>query len=271
MPRSSMDLERRSPKAKVTSSTLVGTTKNGENMELHHKIIEVLKQEFPALVLPEIQEGFVIGIMVSIERLTPDALNPVKYMDFSYSSATGEFTYIPILGETGMGTGTSTTAEDFQSEIQWAKEHGPFTVNASVSHSGPVITVCGRTCVNVNNNFIQETFLDDEIELALSRANDKFGVEVSDDKSKIKVYPKDKNSLDDPLLLTVEHHIKFPKDRMWHAELLTDIPNIGPDPHNDPSNHVRWAGIPFSAMLDKMFDLYEDDGYTVIPAAGNPR
>ena len=27
MPRSSMDLERRSPKAKVTSSTLVGTTK----------------------------------------------------------------------------------------------------------------------------------------------------------------------------------------------------------------------------------------------------
>lgn len=27
LPRSSMDLERRSPKAKVTSSTLVGTTK----------------------------------------------------------------------------------------------------------------------------------------------------------------------------------------------------------------------------------------------------
>ena len=48
-------------------------------MELHHKIIEVLKQEFPALVIPEIQEGFAISIGVSIERLSPDEQNPVKY------------------------------------------------------------------------------------------------------------------------------------------------------------------------------------------------
>lgn len=55
-------------------------------MELHHKIIEVLKQEFTALVLPEIQEGFDVGISVTIERMTPDAQNPVKYMEFVYSS-----------------------------------------------------------------------------------------------------------------------------------------------------------------------------------------
>lgn len=231
---------------------------NGENMELHHKIIEVLKQEFPALSIPEIQEGFAISIAVSIERLSPDAQNPVKYMEFTYYSGTGEFTYVPILYEAGIGH--STTVEDFKAEIQWAKEHGPFNVKASVTHGGPYIRVDG-TRVNVNNNFAQETFFDDEIELALSRANDKFGVEVSDDKSKIKVYPKDKDSCYSPLLLTVERHIEFPKDRMWHIEFLSDIPNIGLVPHNDPRNHVRWAGIPFSVMLDKMFCIDEDDGY----------
>ena len=239
-------------------------------MELHHKIIEVLKQEFPSLVIPEIQEGFAISIGVLIERLSPDAQNPVKYMEFAYCSATGDFTYIPILlSESGIGH--PTTVEEFQSQIQWAKEHGPFNVKTSVTHGGPAITVDGRPRVKINNNFVQETFLDDEIELALSRANDKFGVEVSDDKSKIKVYPKDKDSCYIPLLLTVEHHFKFPKDRIWHIELLADISNIGTDPHNDPSHHMRWAGIPLSIMLDKMYGLYDDDLYKAIPAVGTPR
>ena len=236
-------------------------------MELHHKIIEVLKQEFPSLVIPEIQEGFAISIGVLIERLSPDVQNPVKYMEFAYCSATGDFTYIPILvSESGIGH--PTTIEDFQSQIQWAKEHGPFKVSASVTQCGHSITVDGRPRVKINNNYVQETFLDAEIELALSRANDKFGVEVSDDKSKIKVYPKDKDSFYDPLLLTVERHIKFPKDRMWHMELLTDMQINGTDPHNDPRNHVRWAGIPLSVMLDKMFGLFDDDLYKAIPAVG---
>ena len=239
-------------------------------MELHHKIIEVLKQEFPALVIPEIQEGFAISLGVLIERLSPDAQNPVKYMEFAYCSATGDFTYIPILLSKS-GIGHPTTVEEFQSQIQWAKEHGPFNVKTSVTHGGPSITVYSNSAVNVNNNFKPEFFTDDEIKLARERENDEFGVEVSEDKSKIKVYPKDKDSIYDPLLLTVERHIKFPKDRMWHLELLTDIPTIGPDQHNDPSNHVRWAGIPLSVMLDKMFDLYEDDGYKAIPAAGTTR
>lgn len=239
-------------------------------MELHHKIIEVLKKEFPALVIPEIQEGFAISIGVLIERLSPDVQNPVKYMEFAYCSATGDFTYIPILlSESGIGH--PTTVEEFQTQIQWAKEHGPFNVKTSVTHGGPAITVDGRPRIKINNNYVQETFLDDEIKLALSRVNDKFGVEVSDDKSKIKVYPKDKDSFYDPILLTVEHHFKFPTHKIWHIELLTDIPNIGPDPHNDPSNHVRWAGITLSDMLDKMFGLFDDDVYKTIPAAGTMR
>jgi len=239
-------------------------------MEMHNKIIEVLTKEFPTLVIPEIQEGFNIAILVSLERLAPDQKNPVKYMTFSYSSETGNFTYIPII-ESQSGIGHPTTVEEFHSQIQWAKEHGPFKVNASVGFGCPSITVYNKSTVNVDNNFVQETFSDDEIELALSRANDKFDVEVSDDKSKIKVFPKDKDSLDDPLLLTVERHIKFPKDRMWHMELLTDMQSIGTDPHDDPRNHVRWAGIPLSVMLDKMFGLFEDDLYKAIPAVGTPR
>lgn len=239
-------------------------------MELHDKIIEILTQEFPTLVLPEIQEGFNIAITVSLERLTPDQKNPVKYMEFSYYSETGDFTYIPIL-ELESGIGHPTTVEEFQSKIQWAKENGPFKVNASVSFGSPSITVYNKTSANVDNNFKPECFTDDEIKLARERENDKFGVEVSEDKSKIKVFPKDKDSLDDPLLLTVERHIKFPKDRMWHIELLTDIPNNGTDPHNDPRNHVRWAGIPLNVMLDKMFGLFEDDVYKAIPAVGTPR
>ena len=37
-------------------------------MELHHKIVEVLKQEFPDLKVPEIQEGF--GAYPSSTRTT---------------------------------------------------------------------------------------------------------------------------------------------------------------------------------------------------------
>lgn len=116
----------------------------------------------------------------------------------------------------------------------------------------------------LKQEFTPELFTDDEIKLARERENDKCGVEVSEDKSKIKVFPKDKDSLLDPILLTVERHIKFPKDRMWHMELLSDM-------HNDPRNHVRWAGIPFSVMLDKMFGLYDPEVYKSIPAVGTPR
>lgn len=235
-------------------------------MELHDKIIEILTQEFPTLVIPDIQYGFNIAITVYLERLAPDQKNPVKYMEFSYYSETGDFTYIPI-PESKYGIGHPITVEEFQSKIQWAKENGPFKVNASVSFGCPSITVYNKTAANVDNNFKPECFTDDEIKLARERENDKFGVEVSEDKSKIKVFPKDKDSLDDPLLLTVERHIKFPKERMWHMELLTD----GTDPHNDPRNHVRWAGIPLSVMLDKMFGLFDDDVYKAIPAVGTPR
>lgn len=236
-------------------------------MELHHKIIEVLHREFPTLVIPEIQKGFTVAITVTLERLAPDPKTPVKYMEFSYYSETGDFTYVPILLDSGIGH--PTTIEEFQSELQWAKENGPFKVNAAVDFICPSITVYNKTATNVDNTFKPECFTDDEIKLARERENDKFGVEVSEDKSKIKVFPKDKDSFDDPLLLTVERHIKFPKDRMWHIELLTDIPNIGPDPHNDPSNHVRWSGIPLSVMLDKIFGLFEDDEHIkAIPATG---
>ncbi len=83
-------------------------------------------------------------------------------------------------------------------------------------------------------------------------------MEVSYCPSQIKVYPKDKNSFNDPILITVEHHVGFPKERIWHFELLTTMATGGVEPHNDPHNHVRWVGIPFSALLDKVIATFEE-------------
>ena len=161
-------------------------------MDLHHKIIEILNQEFPTLAIPEIQKGFKIAITVTLERLAPDPKTPVQYMEFSYFSETGDFTYVPFL--LGSGIAHPTTVEEFQTELQWAKENGPFKVNASFNFVCPSITVYNKTTVNSDNNFSQETFTDDEIKMARERENDTFGVEVPEDKFKIKVFPKDKDN-----------------------------------------------------------------------------
>ena len=166
-------------------------------MELHQKIIEILNQEFPTLAIPEIQKGFKIAITVTLERLAPDPKNLVQYMEFSYYSETGDFTYVPFL--LGSCIAHPTTVEEFQTELQWAKENGPFKVNASFNFVCPSITVYNKTTVNSDNNFSQETFTDDEIKMARERENDTFGVEVSEDKFKIKVFPKDKDSIYDYL------------------------------------------------------------------------
>ena len=42
------------------------------------------------------------------------------------------------------------------------------------------------------SDFKPGLFTDDEIKLARERENDMFGVDVSEDKSRIKVFPKDK-------------------------------------------------------------------------------
>ena len=109
-----------------------------------------------------------------------------------------------------------------------------------------------------SKDFVQDKFTSDEIQQAIDRDNEKYGVEVSDCPSQIKVYPKDKNSLNDPIIITVEHHIGFPKERIWHFELMTTVTFGGVEPHNDPHNHVRWAGIPFSALLDKVIAAFEE-------------
>lgn len=109
-----------------------------------------------------------------------------------------------------------------------------------------------------SKDFVQDKFTSDEIKQAIDRSSDKYGVEVSYRPSQIKIYPKDKNSLDDPILITVEHNIRWPNERIWHFELLTAMTFGGIEPHNDLRNHVRWAGIPFSALLDKVIAAFEE-------------
>lgn len=114
----------------------------------------------------------------------------------------------------------------------------------------------------MSKDFIQDKFSEDEIQQALSRESDDYAVEVSYSPSQIKFIPKDTNSFHIPMVLTVEHHIEWPKDRCWHLELISEF---GDDPHNDPKNHCRWVGIPFSVMLDKVVFL-NDEPFYMMPA-----
>lgn len=121
----------------------------------------------------------------------------------------------------------------------------------------------------VSKDFVQDKFSSDEIKQAIDRGSEKYGVEVSYCPSQIKVYPKDKSSLNDPILITVEHHVGSPKERIWHLELLTTMTFGGDEPHNDLHNHVRWAGIPFSALLDKVVIAAFEEPIVHMPA-GTP-
>lgn len=120
-----------------------------------------------------------------------------------------------------------------------------------------------------SRNFVHDKFTSDEIQQAIDRDNEKYGVEVSYCPSQIKVYPKNKNSLADPILITVEHNIKWLNERIWHIELLTTMAFGGVEPHNDPRNHARWAGIPFAALLDKVVIAAFEEPIVHMPA-GTP-
>lgn len=114
-----------------------------------------------------------------------------------------------------------------------------------------------NSLMEFSKDFVQDKFTSDEIQQAIDRGSEKYVVEVSYCPSQIKVYPKGKSSLNDSALITVEHHFGSPEGRIWHVELLTTMTIGGVEPHNDPRNHARWAGIPFSAVLDKVFRLFE--------------
>lgn len=109
-----------------------------------------------------------------------------------------------------------------------------------------------------SENFRPLKFTAEEIAEAISRANDKYGVEVSYCPSEIKFYPKDKNSLKDSVKLTVEEFIKVP-GKIWHMELMPDITSESESKSEclEPRNHVRWAGIPFTVMLDKVIECLD--------------
>ena len=126
-----------------------------------------------------------------------------------------------------------------------------------------------NSLMGFSKDFVQDKFTSDELQQAIDRGNEKYGVEVSDCPSQVTVYPKDKNSLNDPILITVEHHVGFPKERIWHFELMTTVTFGGVEPHNDQHNHVRWAGIPFSALLDKVIAAFEEP-IVHMPAGGSP-
>ena len=110
-------------------------------MELQYKIIGILKQEFPELKLPEIQEGFPVTIHVSIDRPGVNAGDQVRSMEFNYCSASGSFTYAPMMFGMSSVMLAGTSIEDFQEKLHRAKENGPANVKASVTYLCNAITV----------------------------------------------------------------------------------------------------------------------------------
>ena len=126
-----------------------------------------------------------------------------------------------------------------------------------------------NSLMGFSKDFVQDKFTSAEIQQAIDLGNEKYGVEVSYCPSQIKVYPKDKNSLTDPILITVEHNIRWPKERIWHIELLTTMAFGEVEPHNDPRNHARWAGIPFGTLLDKVVIAAFEEPIVLMPA-GTP-
>lgn len=111
-------------------------------MELHHKIVEVLKQEFPDLKVPEIQDGFAVAITVVVERMVVEAGDQVKHLQFDYYSETGNFTYSPTApGMSSAMCHSITTETAFQHLVQWAKSTGTVNVRASFTFGCNPITV----------------------------------------------------------------------------------------------------------------------------------
>lgn len=106
----------------------------------------------------------------------------------------------------------------------------------------------------MNERFRLLKFTAEEIAEAISRESDKYGVTVSYCPSEIKIYPKDKNSMKDPVKLTVEEFINIP-GKIWHMEVM---PAVKPESElMELGNHVRWADIPFTAMLDKVIECLD--------------
>ena len=106
----------------------------------------------------------------------------------------------------------------------------------------------------------QLKFTADEIKQALARENDEYCIEVSYSPSVIKIYPKDPNSLDDPITVTVERP-KFVNNlnvKLWHMELHPAVTVKGTDPR---TNHARFANIPFDVFLDQLFSLLDNKPY----------
>lgn len=110
-------------------------------MKLHHMIVEVLKQEFPDLKVPEIQDGFAVAITVVVERMVAEAGDKVKKLQFEYCSETGNFTYYPFAPGMSSARCRSTTEAEFRHLLQWAKSTGTVNVRTSVIFFGKPITV----------------------------------------------------------------------------------------------------------------------------------
>ena len=109
-------------------------------MELHNKIVKILKQEFPELVIPSLQKGFDVGISISIECLDPSMRGKVNVLEFRYVSKKGDFICTPKTAYMNSAVGYRTNLDDFTKQIRLAKSTGKVNVKMGVSFGCKPVT-----------------------------------------------------------------------------------------------------------------------------------
>lgn len=110
-------------------------------MEMHNKIMELLKTEFPALNLPEIPEGYGVFLCIVLNRHTVEPGDSVKELRLDYCSKTGNFIYTPWLDGYNSAQSVPTDLEQTKERIEWAKSTGTVTVAVDITLIVPEVTV----------------------------------------------------------------------------------------------------------------------------------
>lgn len=101
---------------------------------MHTKILELMKEKFPELNLPEIPEGFQLNLSFSITRhVAEPKYQTIKWVHLSYNSDTGELIYTPWVDGYTYAQSEKITLGDMAAKIDWIKSTGTVTVHGAIN------------------------------------------------------------------------------------------------------------------------------------------
>lgn len=110
-------------------------------MQLHTRILDLMKEKFPELKLPGIPEGFSVSLCFCITRHITEAGDLVRSINIEYDTCTGKITYVPWLDGFTSAQVTELSLEQLTDKIDWVKSTGTVTVNAAVTLKAAPVTL----------------------------------------------------------------------------------------------------------------------------------